>query len=73
MVEEGTEGRVREGAPQRALPLCPMRRAKQTFHGDVDPRGQEQTPEAVVEDLVCLQRCRRVVRDFNTWKKIIIS
>ena len=40
--------------------------AKQTFHGDVDPRGQEETAEAVVEDLVSLQRGRRVVRDFNT-------
>ena len=44
-----------------------------TFHRHVDARGQEEPSEAVVEDLVCLQRCRRVVRDFNTWKKIIIS
>lgn len=36
-----------------------------TFHGDVDPRGQEQASEAVVEDLVSLQRGRSVVRDFD--------
>lgn len=36
-----------------------------TFHGDVDPRGQEQASEAVVEDLVALQRGRGVVRDFD--------
>ena len=40
-----------------------------TFHGDVDPRGQKQAPEAVVEDLVALQRGCGVVSDFNTWRR----
>lgn len=36
-----------------------------TFHGDVDSRGQKQAPEAVVEDLVALQRGCGVVSDFD--------
>lgn len=36
-----------------------------TFHGDVDSRGQEQASEAVVEDLVSLQRGRSMVRYFD--------
>lgn len=41
-----------------------------TFHGDVDPRGQKQASEAIVEDLVALQRGCGVVGDFNTWRRI---
>lgn len=36
-----------------------------TFHRHVDARGQEETTEAIVEDLVALQGGRGVVSDFN--------
>lgn len=36
-----------------------------TFHRHVDPRGQKKAPEAVVEDLVALQRGCGVVGDFD--------
>ena len=37
-----------------------------TFHGDVDPRGEEQATETVVEDLVSLQSCRGMVGYLDT-------
>lgn len=41
------------------------------FHGDVDPRGQKQASEAIVEDLVALQCGCGVVSDFNTCSEAV--
>lgn len=58
--------------PHRDLTEATLPRRAQnwpvTFHGDIDPRGQEQAAEAIVENLVALQCCGGVVSDFNTWK-----
>lgn len=41
------------------------------FHSNVDPRGQEQTSKAIIEDLVALQSGCGVVSDFNTCSEAI--
>ena len=53
----------------RAL-VCADQKPSLTFHGDVDPGGQKQTTETVVEDLVPLQSGSRMVGDLNAWEEM---
>lgn len=40
---------------------------RRTFHCNVDAGRQEQSTEAIVEDLIALQSRRGVIGDLDTW------
>lgn len=48
-----------------------VQKAAVTFHGDVNPRGQKQASEAIVEDLVAFQCGCGVVSDFDTCSEAV--